>query len=219
MNRHPGVFITFEGGEGAGKSSLIRKLSHHLTEQGFSLLLTREPGGTFLGEKIRSILLNHNFKERLGLKSELLLFLAARAQHIEEIILPALQQGKIVLCDRFNDSSIAYQGAGRKLGFEYTMNLCHLACNLEPDLTLFLAVDPKVGLSRTRASQKENAGAGEVDRIEAETLEFHERVNEAFHLLAEKSPNRIKIIDANLSIESVYQQSIQYISALISGLC
>src|SRR5580658_5141815 len=152
-----GFFVTFEGGEGSGKTTLLAQLSDVLTQQGYQVVNTREPGGTPLGETIRHWVLHQDPIKRIGNKAELLLFLAARAQHIEEVILPALQEGKIVLCDRFNDSTVAYQGWARGLGIKYVQKLCRLICGkVIPQLTLFLNVSPEVGLARSCQLHKEH---------------------------------------------------------------
>lgn len=207
------LFITFEGGEGAGKTSLIDKLEHRLVEQGYSVVRTREPGGSLLSETIRKWVLEHN-NLNIAPMTELLLFLAARAQHIAELIAPALAQGKIVLCDRFNDSTIAYQGGARGLGIDKVASLCDLVTeDHQPDLTLYLDVDPTVGLARSQRTHKDTAGAGELDKIESQQLQFHENVRNSFLFLTKKFPKRIHLIDAHQEKEQVFQQSL----ALIEG--
>lgn len=206
-------FITVEGGEGAGKTSLLSHMEKYLRDQGIAVVRTREPGGTTFGEHMRGWLLNHNDKIKISAKAELLLFLAARAQHIEEVILPAFNAGKVVICDRFNDSTVAYQGAGRQLGMEWVSDLCDMICGaISPDLTFYLDVDPQVGLARTRRTIKENAAAGQIDRIESEKLEFHQRVRDAFRVIAEEDPERFYRIDANQPQEAVIEAAINVIS-------
>lgn len=213
-----GYFISLEGGEGAGKSSLLRHLERWLFEQGYSVIVTREPGGTALSETIRSWLLKNKDSIKIGNRSELLLFLAARAQHIQEVILPALQNGKIVLCDRFNDSTIAYQGAARGLGIEHVKTLCELVCgSVQPQLTFLLDVAPEVGLARSRSLQKETT-VGELDRIEAESLAFHQKIRDAFMLLATEDPLRFSVIDAHRPQEEVQRKAIQRLEKLIASL-
>ena len=205
-------FISFEGGEGAGKTTLIHKIDFALKKEGFEVIKTREPGGSPLGEHIRKLLLDRKGAVPISKMAELMLFLAARAQQIEEVIKPALQSGKVVLCDRFNDSTVAYQGVGRELGIEKVEKLCSLICGvMVPNLTFFLDVDPKVGLSRTTWAMKENAKAGHVDRIEAESLEFHMRLRQAFLSIAERHPERILILNANQSVESVFDAAMKMI--------
>lgn len=214
--KHP-LFITCEGGEGAGKTTFIEKLEKFFLEQGISVIRTREPGGSKLSDYIRQWLLNRDFDIKIGIKAELLLFLSARAQHIEELIKPALMAGKIVLCDRFNDSTIVYQGIGRGLGLDYVQNLCKLVCDdILPDLTFFLDVDPQEGLHRSQRVNKDSSKAGELDRIESESLRFHQLVREGFHTLAQQNPGRMHILNANESAESVYEQGILVLEDCIS---
>lgn len=209
------MLITFEGGEGAGKTTLINRIEQALLDKGLQLVKTREPGGTKLSDHIRSWLLDRDFEIKVGKEAEVLLFLAARVQHLDELILPALRTNKIVLCDRFNDSSVVYQGLARGLGVEKIKNLCSLVCNgLEPDLTFFLDVDPAVGLMRTKRTRKENAKDGEVDRIESEGLEFHKLVQKGFRELAKAEPKRIHTLDANQSEDEVFAQAMHIIENL-----
>lgn len=176
------MFVTVEGGDGAGKSTLIEHLVPHFD------LITREPGGCELAETIRKWLLHSPTCP----EAETLLFLAARAQHINEVIEPALKAGKSVLCDRFNDSTIAYQGYGRQLGRERVETLCNLACPLKPDLSIYIDLDPKIALARLKG----------LDRIEQEELAFHERVREGFLAL-----DHLHVIDGSLSPEEVARQA------------
>ncbi len=211
-----GHFITLEGGEGSGKTTLLHQLAAFLSQHGYEVVTTREPGGTPMGETIRNWLLNQHSALAVGHQAELLLFLAARAQHIEEKILPALQAGHIVLCDRFNDSTIAYQGGARGLGVEYVQTLCHLVCGpVTPQFTLLLNVSPEVGLSRSRNVHKEHAASGELDRIESEALIFHRTIQETLEFLAKKEPGRIYSIDATQSQEEVFKEAIAAIEKRI----
>lgn len=206
---YKGLFITLEGGEGSGKTTLLHQLETFLTGQGYEVITTREPGGSQLGEAIRDLVLHHHSSISIGTEAELLLFLAARSQHIKEKILPALQKGQIVLCDRFNDSTIAYQGAARGLGMDYVEKLCLLICGpVVPQLTLFLSIQPAIGLIRSRSVQKEHAASGELDRIESEALSFHQKIQEGFESLAKKEPMRICTIDATQSQEEVRKEAI-----------
>lgn len=205
-----GKFITFEGGEGAGKSTLIQALDEALKKKGYQTLRTREPGGSAFGEQVRSWLLNRNPQIAIGSKAELLLFLAARSQHLEEIILPALNSGKIILCDRFNDSTVAYQGAARGLGVSFVQQFCDLVCDgIVPDLTFLLDIEPEEGLKRTRHAFKENAASGELDCIEKEALAFHRLVRKTLLDLAKQSPDRIVILDASQPISSVFDKAFK----------
>lgn len=200
------LFITLEGGEGTGKTTLIDRLAETLVSKGYDVVKTREPGGTRLGELIRQWLLNHDPSIHIGCYAELMLFLAARAQHIEELIEPALAAGKIVLCDRFNDSSVAYQGAARGLGMAEVQKLCELACHgVLPQLTLFCDAHPEVGLQRATAQR------GEKDRIESERIAFHMAVREGLQTLARQQPDRIHTIDASQSLEKVYQDALSVV--------
>ncbi len=206
--RWPGLFVSFEGGEGAGKSSLIASLYDFLTGEGLEVIATREPGGTPLGEQIRECLLNPNDGITLTARAELCLFLAARAQHIDEVITPALEAGKVVLCDRFNDSTIAYQGVGRGLGLDYVKQLCTLICEgVTPDLTFYLDVAPEVGLHRVSKGGRGSA----LDRIESETLAFHERIRKGFYQIAAKEKERVHIIDAHQNREEVLEQVLEVV--------
>jgi dTMP kinase len=204
-----GVFITFEGGDGAGKTTLIDKIYQSLEKNGCNSIKTRAPGGTDLGQEIRHLLLEKK-DALLSKRSELLLFLADRAQHVDELIVPALSSGKIVLCDRFNDSTIAYQGGARGFNEKLVRDLCNFACGgLQPDLTLYLDLDPKIGFQRNQ-----NAGLAK-DRIESETLKFHQKIRQAFKLIAKKEPKRFIIIDASKSPEEVFNQAKLKIDALL----
>lgn len=201
----PPYFISFEGGEGAGKTTLINKLKNILENQGYSVILTREPGGSLLGDAIRDLVLHRDKKMKMGSKAELLLFLSARAQHVEEVIKPALEAGKIVLCDRFYDSSIAYQGYARGLGPKEVEDLCLFATSgLVPDLTFYLDLDPKEGLNRA-------ANDREPDLFEEQQLDFHTKVRAAFKEIAALNQARIKVIDASKTPENVLTQVLESI--------
>jgi dTMP kinase len=211
-----GHFITLEGGEGAGKSTLIQSLSEELSRRGYAVITTREPGGTHLGETIRGWLLSQDHAGKIFPNAELLLFLAARTQHIHEVILPALEAGKMVFCDRFNDSTVAYQGCARGLGVHHVSKLCELTSgNAIPELTLFLNLPPIVGLERSRKVHKDQASSGELDRIESEHLSFHEKIQQGFLLLAKKDPFRIYTIDATRSVENVFKEAMRAIEELV----
>jgi dTMP kinase len=196
-----GRFITLEGGEGAGKSTLLAGLRDHLQQRGVSLLQVREPGGTGLGEAIRSIVLDPAHPH-ITPESELLLMFAARAQLVRERILPALEEGQWVLCDRYVDASYAYQGAGRGQPGERIAELERWACaGLTADLTLLL--DLPVSTGRARA-----AGRGAADRIEVEADAFFERVRQAYRDRAEAEPNRFRVIDASQPADKVLHAAI-----------
>lgn len=211
-----GHFLTLEGGEGSGKTTLLHQLAAYLTQKGHEVVTTREPGGTQLGEMIREWVLHLHGPAAIGSRAELLLFLAARAQHIEEKIIPALDLGQIVLCDRFNDSTVAYQGGARNLGIDYVQKLCKLVCgNVQPQLTLFLDVSPEVGLLRSKEVHKEEASSGQFDRIESEAFQFHSKIQETLHLLAKQEPLRIYRIDASQSQDKVLKEAIKAIEELV----
>ncbi len=205
-----GVFITFEGGEGSGKTTLIEALRMHFAAAGRDLLITREPGGTEVGERARQIVLQHN-SFPISDRAELALFLASRAQHVEQILRPALNAGKMVLCDRFSDSSVVYQGYARGLGMrEVTLATNFFAADLIPDLTLYLDLAPEIGLRRVNR--------GGLDRIESEKITFHEKVREGFRLLAKNEPQRIHTIDAGQSLDAVFLAARDAIGRLLQAL-
>lgn len=197
MNKSRGVFIVFEGGEGAGKSVQASLLSNRLREQGLPVIITREPGGTRIGEQIRAI--THDTENvDLDAKTESYLMAAARAQHVVEIIEPALTDGHIVICDRYVDSSIAYQGYGRKLGEETIRTLNQLALNgAVPNITILLDFSPEEGLKRRLTSTKKT------DRLDLQDKEFYERVHEGYLHLAKEHPNQYVVIDAKKSIDEI----------------
>ncbi len=188
MGTLPGLFITFEGGEGSGKTTQLKALLALLREGGRGAVETRDPGGTAIGKQIRELLLN---RENAGMAAtaELFLYEASRAQLVQERIRPALAAGRIVLCDRFTDSTVAYQGYGRGLDLDLVARLNALATDgLRPDLTFLLDVDPVVGLTRLR---------GRHDRIEEEALAFHERVRAGYRAIAAVEPERVRLLDAS----------------------
>jgi dTMP kinase len=194
-----GRFITIEGGEGAGKSTMMDRLAGWLEIHGHHVVRTREPGGTALAEKIRAILLDDQHAEISGL-SELLMMFASRAQHLEELIRPALARGDTVLCDRFTDATWAYQGGGRQMSADWITALENMVHgDLQPDLTLLLDLPVEQGLKR--ASRR-----GEADRIEQESLVFFERVRQAYLARAETMNDRFEVIDASRDIDQVWSQ-------------
>lgn len=205
-----GKFITFEGGEGAGKTTILQKLYKALEEEGKDVILTREPGGIEIAEKIRNIILEPNHTA-MDSRTEALLYAAARRQHLIEKVLPALKEGKIVLCDRFIDSSLAYQGYARGLGMEAVYEINAFAIeNCMPDATLYFEIIPEKGLERIR-----NNECREVNRLDLETQTFHEKVHEAYQLLKERYSNRYRTINADQSIESVFKDAYQEILPII----
>ena len=204
-----GLFITIEGPDGAGKTSVINELYPRLqliAKRG--IVKTREPGGVKISEKIRQIILDPQ-NEEMDERTEALLYAAARRQHLVQVILPALSAGKIVICDRFVDSSLAYQGAGRRIGMPDIRKINEFATEgTKPDFTLYLDVDSDTGLKRI-----ENARSGrQVDRLETESLEFHQRVRHAYLKLAEEEPIRIHKVDARMSLTNVVEESFTAIT-------
>ena len=198
---HCGKFITFEGPEGAGKSTQIQLLAQKLQHQGHCVTLTREPGGTQLTEKLRDLLKNHSAAEILCDRAELLLFAGARAQHVAQLIKPALQRGEIVICDRFSDSTKAYQGFGRQLDMTILNELNDFAVDgLKIDLTILIDLPPEIGLQRAK---QRNAAASAADRLELLPSEFHRQVREGFLKLAAAEPERIKCFDGTHNINQL----------------
>lgn len=200
-------FISFEGGDGSGKSTQLRLLADYLSRQGHACLCTREPGGTNLGRMIRKVLLEVR-DESIASQTELFLYLADRAQHIQEVIRPALAGGKIVLCDRFTDSTLAYQGYGRGADLHMLGEMNLMASGgMVPDLTFLLDCPVDLALSRTaRRIQAERSTESREDRFECEDVGFHERVRRGFEELAQAESERIRVLDASRSVEEVHAQ-------------
>lgn len=200
------MFITFEGSEGCGKSTQIQLLAEFLRQQGYNVLLTREPGGTVIGEQIRAILANRE-NTMMQLRTEILLFQASRAQLVEELIKPHLAGGGIVLCDRYADSTIAYQGYGyRNIELEQLRALVHFAtAGLQPDLTFLLDLDVEIGLSR-------RSKGGQINRLDTYDLDFYQRVRQGYHELARQQPLRWVTIDAAQPFAKVQEDIRQAVS-------
>lgn len=202
MNKNKHLFITIEGGEGSGKSTHSKLLKEYLEDKGFEVLLTREPGGTVLAESIRKILLNP--ASNLVPLSELLLYEAARAQHLQEFVLPALKKGIFVICDRFTDATVAYQGYGRKIDLSLINKLNEAASfGIKPILTIYLDINPNLGLNKAKSLNKESYGKNG-DRIERESVEFHKNVRKGYLAQAKKYPKRIKIIKTNPDVRKTW---------------
>jgi dTMP kinase len=210
-----GKFVTFEGSEGSGKTTQIKLAADWLKERGIPVLATAEPGGTPLGRKIREILLNRG-SCAIGAEAELLLFAAARAQHVRETILPALQEGRWVLCDRFSDTTSAYQGFGRGLdaGFIRTLN-AFSARALKPDLTFLFDLPVEIGLARAEKRAVLGRPEAAEDRFEREERTFHGRVWEGYLSLAAGEPERFRIIDGAADIETVQREVCRHLAALM----
>jgi dTMP kinase len=217
MSPHPhrGRFITLEGLDGCGKSTQLEKLAAVLRADGFSVVMTREPGGTETGEKIRKLLLD-TATARLSPLSELALMFASRAQHITEVIQPALAEGRIVLCDRFTDSSEAYQGGGRKLGNEPVLALHRILCgDLQPELTILMDSDVAASVERARrrnqARTASNSAETDENRFEHESRAFFERVRNAYLAIAAREPQRVVVVDARGAAEDTHKHIVEIV--------
>jgi dTMP kinase len=202
-----GLFITLEGGDGAGKSTQIRNIERFFNEKGLVVVHTREPGGTQISEKLRDILLDNHNTEMTAV-TEMMIYAASRAQHVRELIIPALERGEVVICDRFVDSSVAYQAYGRGLGDMVAEVNRHATGGRRPDITFWLDIDPAAGRARA-------AKAGELDRLELEKLDFHYRVYEGYKKIAEAEPDRVKRINAADTVEEICSN----IYACLEELC
>jgi len=215
-----GLFITLEGLDGSGKTTQIKRLAAWLKKRGISTFVTRQPGGTATGDRIRALLLDSG-STALAPMTEMALMFADRAQAIAEIIEPALAAGRTVLCDRFTDSTEAYQGGGRQLGSERVLELHRLVCgNLQPDLTLLLlpALDASLARARRR-NEKHAAKTGQDEnRFEQEQGEFFRRVWEKYRLIARREPDRVVVIEGNLSVDEVHEQIVEAVSERLVAL-
>lgn len=207
------MFITIEGGEGAGKSTLIERLAHTLQSKGHRVVTTREPGGIPIAEKIRAVILDPGHTE-MDARTEALLYAAARRQHLAEKVIPALCDGNVVICDRFVDSSLAYQGHARGLGMKEIWAINAFAIGeMMPELTIYMDVSPEVGLARiARASERE------VNRLDLERQSFHELVREGYLQLAAEYPDRIHQVNAEQEPEDVFQQVLTIVNRCLEGI-
>ncbi len=209
MNKKRGIFITFEGGEGSGKSTQARLLHAHITGMGGEAVLTLEPGGTPLGERIRKVLLDPGSAGMEPL-SELLLYFAARRQHVAEVIAPALERGAAVVCDRFSDATVAYQGYGRELDRRLIGRLDRLArAGVEPDITFLVDLPVEAGLDRASARHREMGTGLEEGRFEEEEMSFHTRVRRGYLALARRHPGRIVVVDGGRRVEEVHRSIVE----------
>lgn len=195
-----GLFITLEGPEGSGKSTVIKLIEEYLKDKNIEFISTREPGGIEISEQIREIILNKN-NTAMDSRTEALLYAAARRQHLVERVIPALEENKVVICDRFVDSSLAYQGYARGIGMDQVMEINRFAIDkYMPDLTIYLDIDPRLGLERISKNKDR-----EVNRLDLEKLDFHKRVREGYMILLKENPDRIKLIDASRGILEVFE--------------
>lgn len=199
-----GLFITFEGGDGSGKSTLITALFHELRKRGLDVLVTREPGGTTFAEKVRTLILVEG--KEISPKTELLLFLAGRNDHVEKVILPALERGTIVLCDRFVDSTVVYQGYAAGHEAAEVERMARQVIPLSPDCTFLLDISIDEGVKRRQGRREES-----LDTMEQRDLAFHDRVRLGFLSLAEKYPERICVLDAHESVEDLFQKALAHV--------
>ncbi len=205
-----GIFITIEGPDGAGKTTIISMIAKKLEEEGYGVLLTREPGGIDIAEQIRNVILDKR-NTSMDSRTEALLYAAARRQHLTEKIMPALEKKQIILCDRFIDSSLAYQGFARGLGIDEVFSINSFAIDGKmPELTLYFDIDPEMGLNRINRHKDR-----EVNRLDLETIEFHEKVREGYHILLKKYPERIYKIDASNSIEQVFKEAEEKVREIL----
>lgn len=206
-----GHFITLEGGEGAGKTSVLHNLEGRLIDMGYDVLTTREPGGIEIAEQIRGVILDP-LNTAMDARTEALLYAAARRQHLVEKVYPALEAGKIVLCDRFIDSSLAYQGYARGLGIDEVLTINEFAIkDCMPTLTLFFNIEPKRGLQRIAANKDR-----ERNRLDLEKIQFHESVYEGYQILLEKFPQRIKELNADQVLEEVVKDAFHHIISYLN---
>ncbi|KRD88051.1 MULTISPECIES: dTMP kinase [Priestia] len=205
-----GTFITFEGPEGAGKTTIIHMVQQKLIQEGYTIVLTREPGGIRIAEQIREIILNPSNTE-MDARTEALLYAAARRQHLVEKVIPELNKGNIVLCDRFIDSSLAYQGNARGIGVEDIFAINQFAIEQTmPQATLYFDIEPEVGLERINKGRKD-----EINRLDLESLDFHYKVRDGYLSLLSEFPERIRRIDANQSVEKVCAEAYKQIQSIL----
>lgn len=211
--KQQGLFITFEGMDGSGKTTQMHRLAARLRERGHVVLETVEPGGPPISMKIRRILLD-SANQELGPTAEILLYFASRAQNVDEWIRPALDRGEVVLCDRFTDSSLVYQGIGRGLGVEAVEALDRIACRgLKPNLTILVDVDAEDSLARARAR---NVAEPHCEtRLDDESIEFHRKVFDAYHALAEREPGRVKLVNGRTDIDSIEREVWSIVSGYV----
>ncbi len=210
-----GRFLTFEGIDGCGKTTQLKQLAEHLKRLRLSFVVTREPGGSETSERIRKVLLSRE-STGMGGPAELLLYFAARAENVASVIRPALAQGHFVLCDRFTDATIAYQGYGRGLDLRFIRRLHQFACQgLDPDLTLVIDIDPHTSVRRDL--QRNTEASRDESRFEQESLAFYQRVRRGYHALARKEPRRVRLIPGEDTVENVHQKILSQARHLIAA--
>ncbi|MBY8914763.1 dTMP kinase [Bacillus sp. YC2] len=208
-----GLFITFEGPEGAGKTTVLQAIKELLSTKGLPVTATREPGGIEIAEQIREVILNKN-NTLMDSKTEALLYAAARRQHLVEKVQPALEEGRIVLCDRFIDSSLAYQGYARGLGIEEVLSINQFAIgDTMPDITIYFSIEPEEGLKRIKANQSR-----EKNRLDLEALHFHTQVREGYQKVMERFPERFHSIDASQTKDRVIQDVLNVINEALKKI-
>ncbi|MGO2070149.1 dTMP kinase [Glutamicibacter arilaitensis] len=207
-----GLFIVFEGGDGAGKTTQVAMAQQWLESRGATVRTTREPGGTQISEELRSLVLEHGHGE-IDARTEALIYSAARAAHVQQVIRPSLEAGAHIICDRFVDSSLAYQGMGRELGFAAVASINDFATGgLKPDVTIILDISAEHGRARRIAA---SGGVEDSDRLEAEPDDFHERIRNAFLELAAQDPQRYLVLDATASVEQLHQSIVEHLAGLL----
>ncbi len=214
MERSLSLFITFEGVEGSGKTSQIQRLKKYLTQKGIPCKVTREPGGCAIGEKVRKILLNPDHREMVP-ATELFLYEAARAQHVKEVLKPLLKRGEIVLCDRFCDATLAYQGYGRRIDLKWIERLNRVSSQgIKPDVTFLLDCPSDVGLNRALQRNRTLRQERE-ERFEREEIQFHRRVRKGYLAIARREPHRVKVIDTREGEEKVFEKIRKIVDNLV----
>jgi len=210
-----GIFISIEGGEGTGKTTQTKLLTKYLVKKGYRVKLTQEPGGTRIGKLIRKILLDPNHNE-INRWTELFLYLADRAQHVKEVIIPALNQGEAVICDRFMDATVAYQGFGRGIPIRIIENLNRLVTQgIKPDLTICLDLGPGKGLIRAKSRYAGKKHSTDGDRLEKENISFHRRVRKGYLALAEREPSRVKVVKVVPPVSKTYSLIKKFVDKIL----
>lgn len=219
VKNHPykGWFITFEGPEGSGKSTQSQRLCDYLKKAGRDVITTFEPGGTPIANQIRSVILSRD-NVKMTPRCEMFLYAASRAQHVSEVIVPHIEKGGIVVCDRFTDSSLAYQAFAREIGYETVSCVQKIAtCGVGPDLTIMLDIPTEIGLERTFKKRNPNKIEKSADRMELENIDFHRKVREGYLELARREPDRIKVLNAEEAPDEIFRRIIEIVESKISG--